>query len=50
MAVAQQLAVGCHATAAAAAAAEMDNSGFLPFNPISSLRKLPGSLGWLDWS
>lgn len=48
MAVWEQLAVGCHA--AAAAAAEMDNSGFLPFNPISSLRKLPGSLGWLDWS
>lgn len=31
-------------------AAEMDNSGFRPFNSVSSLRKLPASLGWLDWS
>ena len=46
MALSEQLVVGCHA----AAAAEMDNSGFLPFNSVSSLRKLPGSLGWLDWS
>lgn len=49
MTVSEQLAVDCHA-AAAATAAEMDNSGFLPFNPVSSLRKLPGSLWWLDWS
>lgn len=48
MAVSEQLAEDWEA--AVAVTAEMDNSGFLPSNPISSLHKLHGSLGWLDWS